>query len=60
MAQNMSNFLPAQLADFQRGLEFISVYPLNWKLYVQGFSWGVTLFESYLLFVRFFSLKEMP
>ncbi|EPQ53086.1 hypothetical protein GLOTRDRAFT_140021 [Gloeophyllum trabeum ATCC 11539] len=43
------DFLHALLGRIQSKLSFVSVQPINWKLYVQSFSWGVTLFESYLL-----------
>jgi STE24 endopeptidase len=43
------DLLHHQLLKVQRKLAFVSVDPINWKLYVQGFSWTVTLFESYLL-----------
>lgn len=44
-------FLHSQLSKIQDYLSFVSVDPINWKFYVQAFSWGVTLFESYLLCV---------
>lgn len=37
--------------NVQRRLAFVSVSPVDWKFYVQSFSWSVTLFESYLLYV---------
>ncbi|KAF9072524.1 peptidase family M48-domain-containing protein [Rhodocollybia butyracea] len=43
------DFLHSGLAAVQRHLAFVSVDPINWKFYVQVFSWGVTIFESYLL-----------
>jgi hypothetical protein len=45
------DFLHAQLYSLQRQLAFVSIDPINWKLYVQAFSWTVALFESYLLCV---------
>jgi hypothetical protein len=33
----------------QKLTEFISTEPVDWKFYVQVFTWGVCLFESYLL-----------
>lgn len=45
------DILHTQLSHIQRQLAFVTVEPINWKLYVQGFSWIVTLFESYLLCV---------
>lgn len=29
--------------------EFVSTEPVDWKFYVQVFTWSVCLFESYLL-----------
>ena len=43
------DLLHSQLSKIQRQLSFVAVDPINWKAYVQYFSWGVTLFESYLL-----------
>ena len=43
------DFLHSQLAKLQKHLAFVQVDPINWKGYVQGFSWSVTLFEKYLL-----------
>jgi STE24 endopeptidase len=43
------DLLHAQLSTLQQHLSFVSVDPINWKFYVQAFSWGITLFESYLL-----------
>lgn len=43
--------LHSQLATLQRHLAWVSTEPLDWKLYVQAFSWSVYLFESYLTFV---------
>lgn len=45
------DLLHTQLSNIQRQLSFVSVDPIDWKLYVQAFSWAVTLFESYLLYV---------
>ncbi|KAI0804709.1 metalloendopeptidase [Irpex lacteus] len=42
-------FLHAQLATVQRQLAFVATDPIDWKTYVQAFSWTVCLFESYLL-----------
>ena len=42
-------FLHAQLATLQRHLAFVAVDPIDWKFYVQLSSWGICLFESYLL-----------
>ena len=48
------DFLHTQLSAIQRQLSFVATDPLEWKLYVQVFSWAVTLFESYLVYVVFF------
>lgn len=42
-------FLNAGLDAVQRRLAFVAVEPIDWKLYLQACSWGVCLFESYLL-----------
>jgi STE24 endopeptidase len=58
----MMDILHTQLSNIQRQLAFVSVEPINWKLYVQAFSWTVTLFESYLLCVSspFFTFVVIP
>ena len=43
------DFLHSQLAKLRKHLAFVQVDPINWEGYVQGFSRGVTLFETYLL-----------
>ncbi|KAJ2913084.1 hypothetical protein MD484_g7336, partial [Candolleomyces efflorescens] len=43
------DFLHGQLANVQKQLSFVQTDSIDWKLYVQVFSWSVTLFESYLL-----------
>lgn len=45
------DILHAQLAFIEHRLAFVVVEPLDWKTYVQAFSWAVTLFESYLMYV---------
>jgi len=45
------DLLHTQLNKIQQQLAFVAVDPINWKGYVQAFSWLVTLFESYLLCV---------
>ncbi|KAF9652547.1 hypothetical protein BDM02DRAFT_3153675 [Thelephora ganbajun] len=42
--------------------EFVSTEPVDWKFYVQVFTWTVCLFESYLLFRQFplYSKTEPP
>lgn len=47
------DILHTQLSNIQRHLAFVAVTDINWKLYVQLFSWSVTLFESYLLYDYF-------
>ena len=46
------DFLHGQLANVQKQLSFVQTDSIDWKLYVQVFSWSVTLFESYLLLVH--------
>ncbi|PSR76912.1 hypothetical protein PHLCEN_2v8136 [Hermanssonia centrifuga] len=55
-------FLHQQLAQVQRHLAFVAVDPIDWKTYVQAFSWGVCLFESYLLLRQYplYSKKTPP
>ncbi|EIN06828.1 metalloendopeptidase [Punctularia strigosozonata HHB-11173 SS5] len=50
------------LGALQRRLAFVAVDPIPWKTYVQIFSWGVTLFEEYLLLRQYplYSKKEPP
>ncbi|KAF9039259.1 peptidase family M48-domain-containing protein, partial [Panaeolus papilionaceus] len=43
------DFLHTQLNAVQRQLAFVATDSIDWKFYVQSFSWAVTLFESYLL-----------
>jgi len=45
------DILHAQLSAIQRKLAFVQVDPIDWKTYVLVFSWGICLFESYLLYV---------
>ncbi|EIW74190.1 hypothetical protein CONPUDRAFT_93981 [Coniophora puteana RWD-64-598 SS2] len=47
------DLLHTQLAVVQRQLAFVATDPIDWKLYVQAFSWTVTFFESYLLLRQF-------
>ncbi|KAH7914894.1 peptidase family M48-domain-containing protein [Hygrophoropsis aurantiaca] len=58
----MMDFLHSQLATLQSKLSFVATDPIDWKFYVQAFSWGVTLFESYLLIRQYplYSKKEPP
>ncbi|EEB99341.1 hypothetical protein MPER_00996, partial [Moniliophthora perniciosa FA553] len=56
------DLLHTTLAKVQRQLAFVAVDPIDWKFYVQVFSWGVTLFESYLLLRQYplYSKTEPP
>ncbi|KAL4254180.1 CAAX prenyl protease [Abortiporus biennis] len=56
------DFLYSQLAVVQRPLAFVATDPIDWKLYVQAFSWTVCLFESYLLLRQYplYSKKTPP
>jgi STE24 endopeptidase len=56
------DFLHAQLATLQKHLAFVTTDDINWKGYVQGFSWAVTLFETYLLLRQYplYSKTEPP
>ena len=45
------DILHAGVTAIERRLAFVAVEPLDWKTYVQAFSWVVTLFESYLMCV---------
>ncbi|TFK38419.1 metalloendopeptidase [Crucibulum laeve] len=54
--------LHSQLNNIQRRLAFVATDPIDWKFYVQAFSWSVTLFESYLLLRQYplYSKKAPP
>ncbi|KAG6839963.1 hypothetical protein C0991_010003 [Blastosporella zonata] len=56
------DLLHTQLSKIQRHLAFVAVEPIDWKLGVQGFSWAVTLFETYLLLRQYplYSKTEPP
>jgi STE24 endopeptidase len=56
------DFLHTQLSTVQKHLSFVTTDDINWKGYVQSFSWGVTLFETYLLFRQYplYSKTEPP
>ncbi|KAI9436819.1 peptidase family M48-domain-containing protein [Russula earlei] len=43
------DFLHDQLAVIQHRLAFVQEDPIDWKVYVLAFTWGVCIFESYLL-----------
>jgi len=45
--------LHTQLHVIQQKLSFVATESIDWKLYVQVFSWAVTLFESYLMYACF-------
>jgi hypothetical protein len=45
------DILHAQLGAIQHKLAFVQVEPIDWKTYVLLCSWGICLFESYLLYV---------
>ena len=48
------DILHTQLNNIQRHLAFVAVDDIDWKFYVQLFSWSVSLFESYLLYGGYF------
>lgn len=56
------DILHTQLATVQKHLAFVTTDAINWKGYVQAFSWGVTLFETYLLIRQYplYSKTEPP
>ncbi|EKM51082.1 uncharacterized protein PHACADRAFT_32121 [Phanerochaete carnosa HHB-10118-sp] len=56
------DFLHRQVGLVQKQLAFVATDPVDWKLYVQLFSWGVCLFETYLLLRQYplYSKKEPP
>ena len=54
------DILHTQLNNIQRHLAFVAVDDINWKFYVQLFSWSVSLFESYLLCGGYFFVKFYP
>jgi hypothetical protein len=43
------DILHAQLTALQHKLAWVSVDPVDWKLYAQVLSWSISLFESYLM-----------
>ena len=47
------DFLNAGLDLVQSRLAWVATDTFNWKLYLQVSSWGVCLFESYLLCASF-------
>ncbi|KAF8631662.1 hypothetical protein AX17_005063 [Amanita inopinata Kibby_2008] len=56
------DILHNQLNAIQRQLAFVAIDPIDWKYYVQVFSWTVTIFESYLVLRQYplYSKKEPP
>ena len=46
------DILHAQLAAIQHRLAFVQTDPIDWRFYVIVFSWGICLFESYLLYAH--------
>ncbi|KIJ62466.1 hypothetical protein HYDPIDRAFT_30427 [Hydnomerulius pinastri MD-312] len=56
------DLLHTQLAALQQQLSFVATDAIDWKFYVQACSWGVTLFESYLLLRQYplYSKTEPP
>lgn len=54
------DFINSALDEIQRLIAPIALNPsINWKLYVQTFSWSITLFETYLL-CAFYILTTEP
>ena len=49
------DYLNAGLDAVQSQLAWVATEPFDWKFYLQISSWGVCLFESYLLYVPFIS-----
>ena len=48
------DYLNAGLDLVQSRLAWVATDPFDWKLYLQVSSWGVCLFESYLLYASSF------
>ena len=46
------DILHTQLVAIQHKLAFVQTDPIDWRHYVLVFSWGICLFESYLLYVN--------
>lgn len=46
------DILHTQLVAIQHRLAFVQTDPIDWRHYVLIFSWGICLFESYLLYVH--------
>jgi hypothetical protein len=45
------DILHTQLGAIQHRLAFVQEDPIDWRTYVLIFSWGICIFESYLLYV---------
>lgn len=54
------DILHTQLNNIQRHLAFVAVDDIDWRFYVQLFSWSVTLFESYLLYAVYYFGHILP
>ena len=54
------DILHTQLNNIQRHLAFVAVDNIDWRFYVQLFSWSVSLLESYLLCVGNFLVNFCP
>lgn len=56
------DFLHHQLARVEHNLAWVKTNDVDWKLYIQVFSWSVCLFESYLLLRQWplYDKKEAP
>jgi hypothetical protein len=50
-ANDMDVLIDRPLAAIQKQLSWVSYAPVNWRGLVQGFSWGICVFESYLVSV---------
>jgi len=50
--QATMDILHTQLAAIQHRLAFVQTDPIDWRNYVLVFSWGICLFESYLLYAH--------
>ncbi|KZV98886.1 metalloendopeptidase [Exidia glandulosa HHB12029] len=58
----MADLLHSQLVALEDRLSWVKTDPVDWKFYVQLFSAGITLFESYLIMRQYpyFSKKAPP
>jgi hypothetical protein len=46
------DILHTQLTEIQHRLAFVQTDSIDWRFYVLVFSWGICLFESYLLYAH--------